>query len=168
MICSFVIRCLHEMQHPFYFASIILSIRFILSFGQAMCYLPWMAHYLVLIGRSKHMFDYEYDHLDLKKKIERFEYQCSEPNIPEADSVSTTFFTMTSTIASSSSSPIVLFPSLPSFESDRTLHTIFANNNMCLVWSQLADIHTPPIVTSDFVYVRFIGDSYVMENWFKP
>jgi hypothetical protein len=35
---------------------------------------------------------------------------------------------------------------------------------MCLVWSQLADIHTPPIVTSDFVYVRFIGDSYVMEN----
>ena len=118
MICSFVIRCLHEMQHPFYFASIILSIRFILSFGQAMCYLPWMAHYLVLIGRSKHMFDYEYDHLNLKKKIERFEYQCSECNIPEADSVSTTFFTMTSTIASSSSSPIVLFPSLPSFESD--------------------------------------------------
>jgi hypothetical protein len=30
---------------------------------------------------------------------------------------------------------------------------------MCLVWSQLADI-----ATSDFVHVRFIGDSYVMEN----
>jgi uncharacterized protein YecE (DUF72 family) len=43
-------------------------------------------------------------------------------------------------------------------------YNFFANNNMCLVWSQLADIHTPPIVTSDFVYVRFIADSYVMEN----
>ncbi len=63
------------------------------------------------------MFDYNYDHLDLKKrKIGWFEYQCSEPNIPEADSVSTTFFTIISTIASSSSSSIVLFPSLPSFE----------------------------------------------------
>ena len=43
-------------------------------------------------------------------------------------------------------------------------YNFFANNNMCLVWSQLADIRTPHVVTSDFVYVRFIGDSYVMDN----
>jgi hypothetical protein len=27
-----------------------------------------------------------------------------------------------------------------------------------MVWSQLADIRTPPIVTTDFIYIRFIGD----------
>jgi hypothetical protein len=37
---------------------------------------------------------------------------------------------------------------------------------MCLVWSQLADIKTPPIVTSDFVYVRFIGDRSIHEKDF--
>jgi hypothetical protein len=37
---------------------------------------------------------------------------------------------------------------------------------MCLVWSQLADLHTPPIVTSDFVYVRFIGDRSIQEKDF--
>ena len=37
---------------------------------------------------------------------------------------------------------------------------------MCLVWSQLADIQTPPIVTSDFVYVRLIGDRSIQEKDF--
>lgn len=37
-------------------------------------------------------------------------------------------------------------------------YNFFANNRICLVWSQLADIRIPPIVTSDFVYVRLIGD----------
>ena len=37
---------------------------------------------------------------------------------------------------------------------------------MCLVWSQLADIHTPPIVTSDFVYLRLIGDRSIQEKDF--
>jgi hypothetical protein len=37
---------------------------------------------------------------------------------------------------------------------------------MCLVWSQLADIHTPPIVTSDFVYVRLIGDRSISRKKF--
>jgi uncharacterized protein YecE (DUF72 family) len=27
-----------------------------------------------------------------------------------------------------------------------------------MVWSQLAGIRTPPIVTTDFLYIRFIGD----------
>ena len=37
---------------------------------------------------------------------------------------------------------------------------------MCMVWSQLADIHTPPIVTTDFVYVRLIGDRSIEEKNF--
>jgi hypothetical protein len=37
---------------------------------------------------------------------------------------------------------------------------------MCLVWSQLADLHTPPIVPSDFVYVRLIGDRSIQEKDF--
>jgi uncharacterized protein YecE (DUF72 family) len=45
-------------------------------------------------------------------------------------------------------------------------YNFFSNNNMCLVWSQLADIHTPPIVTSDFAYVRFIGDRSIQEKDF--
>jgi uncharacterized protein YecE (DUF72 family) len=45
-------------------------------------------------------------------------------------------------------------------------YNFFANNNMCLVWSQLADIRTPPVVTSDFVYVRFIGDRSIQEKDF--
>jgi uncharacterized protein YecE (DUF72 family) len=45
-------------------------------------------------------------------------------------------------------------------------YNFFANNDMCLVWSQLAEIHTPPVVTSDFVYVRFIGDRSIHEKDF--
>jgi uncharacterized protein YecE (DUF72 family) len=45
-------------------------------------------------------------------------------------------------------------------------YNFFRNNRMCLVWSQLADIRTPPIVTSDFVYVRFIGDRSIPEKDF--
>ena len=45
-------------------------------------------------------------------------------------------------------------------------YNFFSNNNMCLVWSQLADIRTPPIVTSDFVYVRLIGDRSIQEKDF--
>jgi hypothetical protein len=33
-------------------------------------------------------------------------------------------------------------------------------------WSQLAGLHTPPIVTSDFVYVRFIGIGSIQEKDF--
>ena len=45
-------------------------------------------------------------------------------------------------------------------------YNFFRNNQMCLVWSQLADIRTPPIVTSDFVYVRLIGDRSIEEKDF--
>ena len=45
-------------------------------------------------------------------------------------------------------------------------YNFFRNNQMCLVWSQLADIRTPPIITSDFVYVRLIGDRSIHEKDF--
>jgi hypothetical protein len=32
-----------------------------------------------------------------------------------------------------------------------------------LVWSQLAEIKTPPIVTTDFLYIRLIGDRTIQE-----
>jgi uncharacterized protein YecE (DUF72 family) len=45
-------------------------------------------------------------------------------------------------------------------------YNFFANNNLCMVWSQLAGIRTPPIVTTDFLYVRFIGDRSIDEKDF--
>jgi uncharacterized protein YecE (DUF72 family) len=45
-------------------------------------------------------------------------------------------------------------------------YNFFADNNFCMVWSQLARIRTPPIVTSDFLYVRFIGDRSIDEKDF--
>jgi uncharacterized protein YecE (DUF72 family) len=41
------------------------------------------------------------------------------------------------------------------------------NNDICLVWSQLAELHTPPIVTTDFLYLRFIGDRSIQEKDFS-
>ena len=37
-------------------------------------------------------------------------------------------------------------------------YNFFANNEICMVWSQLAEMQTPPILTTDFLYLRFIGD----------
>ena len=45
-------------------------------------------------------------------------------------------------------------------------YNFFANNDICMVWSQLAHMSTPPIVTSDFLYVRFIGDRSINEKDF--
>jgi hypothetical protein len=35
-----------------------------------------------------------------------------------------------------------------------------------LVWNQLVEIQTPPIVTTDFVYVQFISDRSIQEKDF--
>ena len=51
----------------------------------------------------------------------------------------------------------------PSWFQDLT-YSFFANNDICLVWNQLKEIQTPPIVTTDFVYVRFIGDRSIQEK----
>jgi uncharacterized protein YecE (DUF72 family) len=45
-------------------------------------------------------------------------------------------------------------------------YNFFANNDICMVWSQLAHMSTPPIVTTDFLYVRFIGDRSIDEKDF--
>ena len=45
-------------------------------------------------------------------------------------------------------------------------YNFFANNNICMVWSQLAELATPPIVTTDFLYMRFIGDRSISERDF--
>ena len=45
-------------------------------------------------------------------------------------------------------------------------YNFFANNNICMVWSQLAELATPPIATTDFLYVRFIGDRSISERDF--
>jgi uncharacterized protein YecE (DUF72 family) len=46
-------------------------------------------------------------------------------------------------------------------------YNFFADNDICLVWSQLAKLRTPPIVTTDFLYVRFIGDRSIDEKDFS-
>jgi uncharacterized protein YecE (DUF72 family) len=45
-------------------------------------------------------------------------------------------------------------------------YTYSANNGICLVWSQLAEIKTPPVVTTDFLYLRLIGDRSIQEKDF--
>jgi uncharacterized protein YecE (DUF72 family) len=45
-------------------------------------------------------------------------------------------------------------------------YNFFANNDICLVWSQLAVLQTPPILTTDFLYLRFIGNRRIQEKDF--
>jgi uncharacterized protein YecE (DUF72 family) len=45
-------------------------------------------------------------------------------------------------------------------------YNFFADNDICMVWSQLAEIQTPPIVTRDFLYLRLIGDRSIHEKDF--
>src|ERR687883_643658 len=45
-------------------------------------------------------------------------------------------------------------------------YNFFANNDICMVWSQLAELRTPPIATTDFLYLRFIGDRSINEKDF--
>jgi uncharacterized protein YecE (DUF72 family) len=45
-------------------------------------------------------------------------------------------------------------------------YNFFKNNNISMVWSQMDRLQTPPIVTSDFVYLRLIGDRRLAEEQF--
>jgi uncharacterized protein YecE (DUF72 family) len=45
-------------------------------------------------------------------------------------------------------------------------YNFFTDNDICMAWSQLAHLRTPPIVTTDFLYVRFIGDRSIDEKDF--
>jgi uncharacterized protein YecE (DUF72 family) len=49
---------------------------------------------------------------------------------------------------------------------DRSVYKLLSDNNICLAWSQLDTIQTPPELTSDFVYLRFIGDRSIDEKNF--
>jgi uncharacterized protein YecE (DUF72 family) len=53
----------------------------------------------------------------------------------------------------------------PSWFSDLA-YNFFKNNNISMVWSQMDRLQTPPIVTSDFVYLRLIGDRRLAETQF--
>jgi uncharacterized protein YecE (DUF72 family) len=45
-------------------------------------------------------------------------------------------------------------------------YNFFKKYNICLVWNQLDIVQTPPVVTSDFTYIRFIGDRSINEKDF--
>ena len=45
-------------------------------------------------------------------------------------------------------------------------YNFFKNNKITMVWSQMDRLQTPPIVTSDFVYLRLIGDRRLAEDQF--
>lgn len=49
---------------------------------------------------------------------------------------------------------------------DDEVYSFLKKNEICLAWSQLAEIQTPPVVTTDFIYLRFIGDRSIPEKEF--
>jgi uncharacterized protein YecE (DUF72 family) len=49
---------------------------------------------------------------------------------------------------------------------DKSVYKLLADNNVCLAWSQLDTIQTPPELTSDFLYLRFVGDRSIDEKDF--
>jgi len=53
----------------------------------------------------------------------------------------------------------------PSWFSDLA-YNFFLNNKICMVWNQLDRIKTPPVVTSDYLYLRLIGDRSIEESNF--
>jgi uncharacterized protein YecE (DUF72 family) len=45
-------------------------------------------------------------------------------------------------------------------------YSFFKENNICLVWSQLARFRTPLVITTDFIYIRLIGHRSIDEKDF--
>jgi uncharacterized protein YecE (DUF72 family) len=45
-------------------------------------------------------------------------------------------------------------------------YNLFQNSNISLAWSQMDRLQTPPIVTTDFIYLRLIGDRSIHESNF--
>lgn len=46
------------------------------------------------------------------------------------------------------------------------VYDAFKDLNVCLVWNQLDVIQAPPVLTTDFAYIRFIGDRSIDEKDF--
>jgi uncharacterized protein YecE (DUF72 family) len=49
---------------------------------------------------------------------------------------------------------------------DKNVYKMLSDNDICMAWSQLDTIQTPPELTSDFLYLRFIGDRSIDEKDF--
>ena len=49
---------------------------------------------------------------------------------------------------------------------DDEVYDFLRQNNICLAWSQRDEIATPPVLTTDFVYLRLIGDRSIAEKDF--
>jgi uncharacterized protein YecE (DUF72 family) len=48
----------------------------------------------------------------------------------------------------------------------KDFYKLLSDSNICLTWSQLDTIQTPPELTTDFIYLRFIGDRSIREENF--
>lgn len=53
----------------------------------------------------------------------------------------------------------------PSWFNDE-FYDFLRSHGICLVWNQLDVIKAPPVVTTDFVYLRFIGDRSIPDHEF--
>jgi uncharacterized protein YecE (DUF72 family) len=49
---------------------------------------------------------------------------------------------------------------------NKDFYNLLSKNSICLAWSQLDTIQTPAELTSDFMYLRFIGDRSIDEKDF--
>jgi len=49
---------------------------------------------------------------------------------------------------------------------DQEVYDAFEKLNLCLVWNQLDTIEAPPVLTTDFFYIRLIGDRSIDEKDF--
>lgn len=49
---------------------------------------------------------------------------------------------------------------------DDDVYAFFKKSDICLAWSQLAELLTPPVITTDFICLRFIGDRNIPEEEF--
>lgn len=45
-------------------------------------------------------------------------------------------------------------------------YNFLRSEEICLVWNQLDVLRAPPVITTDFVYLRFIGDRSIQEHEF--
>ena len=49
---------------------------------------------------------------------------------------------------------------------DDEVYSFLRKNDICLAWSELEDIQTPTVVTTDFIYLRLMGDRSIPEEEF--
>jgi uncharacterized protein YecE (DUF72 family) len=49
---------------------------------------------------------------------------------------------------------------------DEEVYSFLRKHDICLAWSQLEDIRTPTVVTTDFIYLRLMGDRSIPEEEF--